>query len=264
MIGLDFPVKPQWIHDVHSLWQPAQPIGELVEAALAHTMQELGGEKTRRNSLTVILRYFVATEGGGQSRRTAERDVWVAYSRAYPASTMAPAYLAHLIAQNEVAQEVTRFLVRRHTLGDELDSSEVRRRAASQFGQRKVVTNAASAFLRTLQYFGVLDVGEGRGAYGYVGRLPVSREIFPLVVWAWWQRHLSPQIDLDGFRDDVALAFLETHSFDLHWRAHQPALWVLEQRPDVRRAALKYPEAGALHNAMTALLPQPLPALPQF
>ncbi len=131
MIGLDFPVKPQWIHDVHALWQPAQPIGELVEAALAHTMQELGGEKTRRNSLTVILRYFVATEGGGQSRRTAERDVWVAYSRAYPASTMAPAYLAHLIAQNEVAQEATRFLVRRHALGDELDSSDVRRHTAS-------------------------------------------------------------------------------------------------------------------------------------
>ena len=90
MIGLDFPLKPQWIHDVHALWQPAQPIGKLVEAALANTMQELGGEKTRRNSLTVILRYYVATEGGGQSRRTAEEDVWVAYSQAYPASTMAP------------------------------------------------------------------------------------------------------------------------------------------------------------------------------
>jgi hypothetical protein len=78
MIGLDFPVKPEWIHDVHMLWQPEQPVGNLVQAALERTMQELGGEKTRRNSLSIILRYFVATEGGGQSRRTTAEDVWVA------------------------------------------------------------------------------------------------------------------------------------------------------------------------------------------
>ena len=84
MIGLDFPVKPRWIHDVHQLWQPEQSVSGLVRAALGQTMQELGGEKTRRNSLTIILRYFVATEGGGQSRRTAAQDVWVAYARRSP------------------------------------------------------------------------------------------------------------------------------------------------------------------------------------
>jgi hypothetical protein len=259
MIGLDFPVKPEWIHDVHALWQPVQPIRELVEAALAQTMQELGGEKTRRNSLTVILRYFVATEGGGQSRRTAEEDVWVAYSRAYPVSTMAPAYLAHLIGQNEVAQEASRFIARRCGLGDALASVELRRHIVGRFGERKVVTNAANAFLRTLVHFGVMDEGDGLGEYRLAGRLAVQREIFPLVVWAWWQRHLSPQIDIDGFREDVTVAFFESDSFDSHWRAYQPTLWVLEQRPDVQRAALKYPEADAFQQAIRGL-----PGVPRF
>lgn len=252
MIGLDFPVKPQWIHDVHSLWQPAQPISELVQTAVSQTMQELGGEKTRRNSLTIILRYFVATEGGGQSRRTATQDVWVAYARVYPASTMAPAYLAHLIAQNEVAQEASRFITHRYALGDTLTSTELRRHVVARFGERKVVTNAASAFLRTLQYFGVLAPGERLGEYRFVARLPVPHEVFPLIVWAWWQQHLSPQIELDGFAEDPSVAFLHPDGF--HWRAYQPALWVLEERLDGRRVTLKYATASSLIEALFALV----------
>jgi hypothetical protein len=258
MIGLDFPVKPQWIYDVHHLWRPAQPVSELVEAAISRTMQELGGEKTRRNSLTVILRYFVATEGGGQSRCTASRDAWVAYSQAYAASTLAPAYLAHLIAQNEVAQEASRFITRRHAPGDPLTSGELRRHVVARFGERKVVTNAVSAFLRTLQHFGVLSPGERLGEYHFATRLLVSREVFPLIVWAWWQAHLSPQIDLDAFGEDPALAFLEPDSFAGHWAAYQPALWVLEERLDGRRATLKYGEADTFEQALLGLLP-PVP-----
>jgi len=252
VIGLDFPVKPQWIHDVHSLWQPAQPISELVQAAVSQTMQELGGEKARRNSLTIILRYFVNTEGGGQSRRTATQDVWVAYARVYPASTMAPAYLAHLIAQNEVAQEATHLIRHRYALGDSLTSGELRRHVVARFGERKVVTNAVSAFLRTLQYFGVLAAGERLGEYHFVAQLSVPHEVFPLIVWAWWQRHLSPQIDLDGFEEGSSVAFLQPDDF--HWRAYQPSLWVLEERLDGRRATLKYGETDAFGQALVDAL----------
>ena len=182
MIGFDFPVKPEWIHQVHRLWQPGQPVRDLVEAALGQTMQEVESEKSRRNSLTVILRYFVATEGGGQSRRTADRDVWVAYSRRYPAGTMAPAYLAHLVAQNDVAHQAAEFIARRYGPGDGLTSGELRRHLFARFGQRTVVANAGSAFLSTLRHFGVLAPGERPGDYRFAARLPVPREVFPLIV----------------------------------------------------------------------------------
>lgn len=255
MIGLDFPVKPEWIHDVHHLWQPEQPVSNLMGLALSQTIQEVEGKESRRKSLTVILRYFVATEGGGQSRHTAAQDVWVAYSQAYPAGTLAPAYLAHLIAQNEVAQEASRFIARRHPPGETLTSGELRRHVVAQFGERKVVTNAVSAFLRTLQYFGVLTAGERKGDYQFAARLPVPRQVFPLVVWAWWQARLSPQIGLDTFADDSALAFLELVDFASHWVAYQPALWVLEERLDVRRATLKHVEVASFQKALLGLLP---------
>jgi len=250
MIGLDFPVAPEWIHDVHALWQPEQPVTDLVQRALRQTMQELGGERTRAHSLTIILRYFVGTVGGGNSRVTLPEDIWVRYSRTYPVNVMAPAYLAHLIAQNEVAQTVTGFFRLRHAPGDEITSSDVQRLVIAKYGQRKVVTNAASAFLRTLQRFHVLEDGAKMGTYRFLGLLSVEQDIFPLLVWSWWQAHLEPQIDLDAFQDDPALTFLEKGHLDGLWEAHQPALWSLEARIEGRRATLRYADRVGFEGAL--------------
>ena len=254
MIGFDFPIKPCWIHDVHALWRPGQPVSELVAAALAQTMQELGGAKARRNSLTIILRYFVTTKGGGQSRRTVGQDIWVAYSRVYPVSTMTPAYLVYLIAQNKVTQEACRYLAHRYHRSDIVTSGALRRHLIGRFGERRVVLNAASAFLRTLCYFDVLTEGERRGEYRFIARLPVSRAVFPLVVWAWWQRHRSPQIDLDPFAEEATDAFLAPETFTAHWQAFQPVLWVLEERLGNRRATLKYGDESTFRQALWEMI----------
>jgi hypothetical protein len=258
MIGLDFPVKPEWVHDVHHLWQPEQSISELIQLALTQTMQELGGEKTRRNSLSIILRYFVNTEGSGNSRRTAAKDVWVSYSRVYPVTTMASAYLAHLTAQNEVAQEISRFLTQRYAPGDVFASSELRQHVSATFGQRKVVTNAASAFLKTLAAFGVLTPGQRKAEYQFIDKLPIEREVFPLIVWTWWQAHQFPQIDTDSFAEAPSLGFLQTDDLATHWTVYQPTLWSLDERLEGRRATLKHVEPGFFQEALFKLLPSPL------
>ncbi|MCB0191474.1 MAG: hypothetical protein KDJ65_05975 [Anaerolineae bacterium] len=255
MIGLDFPVKPEWIHDVHDLWEPHQPIGDLIQAALGQTMQELGGEKTRRNSLGIILRYFVTTEGDGNARRTAAKDVWVSYSRAYPISTMAPAYLAHLIAQNNVAQEISRFLVGRYAPGDDFSSRELRRHVSAIFGQRKVVTNAASAFLRSLEAFGVLRSGQRRAEYQFVEKLQIEQDVFPLIVWTWWQTHQSPQINTESFAEEPSLAFLQAGDLTAYWSTYQSTLWSIDERLDGHRATLKYVKVEFFQEALSQLLP---------
>jgi hypothetical protein len=159
-----------------------------------------------------------------------------------------------VISQNEVAQQATRFITQRHTPGDELISSELRRRVPGRFGERKVVINASNAFLRTLLYFGVLEDGGKLGAYRFCGRLAVPREVFPLAVWTLWQRQLSPQVGLEDFRTDPALAFLSAEQLASHWQAYQPQLWVLEERIEGRRATLKYADAAGFEQALLQLV----------
>jgi hypothetical protein len=245
MIGLDFPIKPQWIHDVHHLWQPNQPVSELVDHALTSTMQELGGEKTRRNTLSIILRNHVTIEGGGKSRRTAAQDLWVAYSLKYAATTLAPAYLMQLISANQVAQEAVRFINRRYVPGDLIKSEELKRHIIGQYGERKVVTNTVSAFLRTLQHFGVLEPGK-QGEYFVRNRLSLVPEVFPLVFMALWQKEPVPQIDVEAFNQTIADAFISTDNIDACWLRYQPGLWVISERQGYRFATVKFPEAVGL------------------
>lgn len=245
MIGLDFPIKPQWIHDVHALWQPNQPISELVERALSSSMQELGGEKTRRNTLSIILRNYVTIEGGGNSRHTSIQDVWVAYSRKYAITTLIPAYLIQLISANQVAQDAIQFINRRYVSGDLIKSEELKRHIIGQYGERKVVTNMVSAFLRTLQYFGILEPGK-QGEYLVRNRLLIAPEVFPLVFMALWQKEPVPQIDIEIFNRRIADAFLSMDNIDICWQQYQPGFWVISERQGYRFATIKYTEIAGL------------------
>lgn len=239
MIGMDFPVKPEWIQAVLALWQPNQPFSELVKIALNQTMPELGGEKTRRNSLTIISRSFIPTTGSGQNRRTLGQNAWAASVQRYTLTSLVPAFLVQLIAQNEVALGATQLIVQRHQPGDSFKRDELRRQLIARFGERKVVTNSASAFLRTLQYFSVLDAGERLGVYRFARRLTVERDNFPLIVWALWQSHPTPQFELDAFAAHPALGLIEAGDFDSLWSAHQPSLWVISERLDTKIVTLK-------------------------
>lgn len=256
MIGLDFPVKPEWVYDVLHLWQPNQPVSDLIQSALAQTMQELGGEKTRRNSLSIILRNFVTIEGGGNSRHTVNQDVWVTFSQRYSVGMIFPAYLAQIIAQNDVAQDATKYITQRCSLGETLQRADLKRYIIGRYGERKVVTNAVSAFLRSLQYFGILSPGDKRGEYIYIRQLIVSQEVFPLVVWSWWRANPRPQIELEVFRNSPALAFSSSEYFLNYWKTFQPNLWVISERLDKRFVTFQETQSETWENTLISLIDQ--------
>lgn len=253
---LDFPVSPLWIHDVLHLWQPDQPVSDLVNAALNETMQELGGEKTRRNSLSIILRTFVPTTGSGKLRRTTAENLWASASRSYSAETLGPAYLAQLIVHNEGAAAIASTLAARYKVGDRLAASDVRRLLSARYGQRKVVLNSASAFLRSLVFFGVLESTSGEGKYVWTRALAVAEGVFLLLVWSWWQHDPAPQVNLDAFDGHPCFAFIQTGSFAGYWRAYGGRLWSIEERLETRRATLRYASLHDFSQAVNTLLSQ--------
>lgn len=241
MIGLDFPLKPEWIHAVLCLWKPNQPIVELIDSSLSQAMPELSGEKTRRNSLSILLRMFVPMQSGNsRSRSTTQQNVWAVYASLFSPNTLAPAFLARIIAESEVAQAISRYINKRYSSGSTITSSEIRVFAAGKFGERKVVVNAASAFLTTLQAFGILTPGEGRSEHNIHTALAVSPQIFPLLVWSWWQQNPMPQIDPETFLDLPAYQWLVREDFSSYWQSLQPDLWNISARMQSQLVTLKF------------------------
>jgi len=241
MIGLDFPLKPEWIHAVLNLWKPNQSVAELIDSSLSQAMPELIGEKTRRNSLSILLRMFVPMQpGNSRSRCTTEQNVWAVYSSRLSPDTLAPAYLARIIAESEVAQALSQYINKRYGPGSTITSNEMRSFAAGKFGERKVVVNAASAFLTTLQAFKILVPGAGRSEHNMLPALVVTPQIFPLLVWAWWRQHPIPQIDPQTFTDLPAYQWLVRDDFQEYWRHLQPDLWSVSERIQTQLVTLKF------------------------
>lgn len=65
---------------------------------------------------------------------------------------------------------------------------------------------------------------------------------------------MSPQIDLEPFEEDAAVAFFETGSFGSHWKTYQPALCVLEERLGSRKATLRHGEIPTSKEFLTRVL----------
>jgi len=243
MIGFDFPIKPEWVYDIHQLCRPEMLVDDLIGQALQTTMRELGGEKTRRNTLGNIIRYLIRTEGApsSRSRKLAQADALVAAAQQGPVTTIQPIYLARILLLNDVAHAAARFVAQRYEVGDNLTRSEIRQQIISEFGERKVVLNAVSSFVRTLDYFGVFTALEGQGVYRFDDRLRTDTELFPLLVLAWLERYQTPQIDLEAFRSNPAFHFLAVDDFAEGWRRYNGRYWSLESRLESERATLKYP-----------------------
>ena len=256
MIGFDFPIRPEWVHDVHLLCEPEMLVDELVSRVLAATMQELGGRKTRKNTLGNIIRYLVRTEGhpSTRSRRLATCDALTIASKSYPVEIVKPAYLFRLLLFNDVARSATAFLAKRHEIGDTVSRGNIRHHIVNQFGERKVVLNAVSSYVRTLEAFGIFTAAELQGTYNFASRLPVGAEVFPLLVMSWTEWHSSPQIELDAFQHHTIFHCFNTDNFALLWQKYARHLWSLETRLGTERATLKYPETAAFERVLVTSL----------
>ena len=252
MIGLDFPLKPEWIQAVLRLWEPQQPITQLLERSLAEAMPEVSGEKTRRNSLSILLRMFVPTVAN--SRMTNAQNIWASYAAQQSLQALVPAFLARIISESEVAQVLSQYITQRYQPGNVISSSGIRGTAVGKFGERKVVMNAASAFLTTLQAFSVLKPGSKRGEYVIQPPMPVSPDIFPLLVWAWWQQNPVPQIDPDAFNGLPPYQWLTQDEFSQYWRRYQPDLWSISERLDNQMITLKHPDPLNFEKKMIVIL----------
>lgn len=231
---LDTPLRPTWIQHVLAHSRPARTIDEL-----ADTLPSPPPGDARRRAIAVILHSFLPTADPDEPQRPAPGNLWPIYSRAYPPTTLAAPYLAHLIAQDPLAQTVARAIAGPYAPGHRFAAEAILRRVAAEHSRRPDSGPAAMAFLHTLQHFDVVQAGDAPGDYRYATQLLVDQPVFPLLVWSWWQSHQTPDVDLERFAGHAAMLFLYTGDFDLHWRAFDSRRWSLNGSPP-RRATLAW------------------------
>lgn len=151
-------------------------------------------------------------------------------SNLLPPQALAPAYLARIIAGNDVARMSVHALTRRRTAPAPLDSQEYAasghcavRRAQGGGQLRQRLPADVGLFRRSGNGRQVGTVPIFSPACSDTANLPTAR--LGLVGGAG-----QSQIDVDTFTADPALAFVQTDDFPSYWHAYSGRLWSLEER----------------------------------
>jgi hypothetical protein len=254
MIGFDKPVRPEWIHAVGLAWKPQQPVSELIDVVDDVASAQFRGSETRKKIATIILRYFVETEGGGPDRTTRDRDLFASAANCFSTDELRGVYLAHLINAAPILQSITAQMAKRYQLGDEIKSTDFLHRIYEEYGERGVVTNCVRHFLRTLGWFGCLErLAPNR--YRLDARLSVEEGTFPLLVFSWLQGGLGThQFTQPEFAQQPASYFLDLDGLDGHFSTFGGKFWAVEKRMGLERVTMKYTQVEAFKAALVSSL----------
>ncbi len=154
MIGFDRPLRPRWIYETLLMAEPGQRLSELNEA-FESVARELTGKEGKRKARTVLFRYFLRDPG---NRGRARGDLFLKeLSLERGPEFMQPIYLFYLVGTSAALYRITEHLFRLYGYGKPVNIVFLRQKMAGHFGDRDVVNRSVRSFLKTLEYFGIIQ-----------------------------------------------------------------------------------------------------------
>ncbi|MFW9940466.1 MAG: hypothetical protein ACFFFT_05455 [Candidatus Thorarchaeota archaeon] len=153
MIGLDRPLKPEWIYELLQMIKIGDDPSEY-NAPFELIAKELVGKEGKRKVRTVIFRSFVYAF---QPKRVKiQNNIFLEWSSQNSLDYMRPIYLSKIIMD----YEITRFIINKMDLSVDksgyLSSRILTRKMVQEFGDRDVVKRSVRSFLKTLVHFNLL------------------------------------------------------------------------------------------------------------
>lgn len=217
---------------------------------MAYTAQEIRHPAPRKMTLVWLAQMFVSTRGRGLTRYTLTQSVWAAYSHTFSSEELAPAYLAHLIQRQPLAQRLSAALAEGSLSAGKLDPARLRRMAFDR--DITITLGTAIAWLDTLVSWGIFT--ETRRQYKLRAPLDVMPDVFPLLVWIWWHEHRQAQIPLDAFVASPLFAWFKTEDFAAGWAAQDGRVWQLTQVDGQDVALLQPHDVASFRRTLLNLL----------
>lgn len=215
MIGFDRPLRPKWICDSLLLANPGQKLSEL-NRPFEDIAKELTGKEGKRKARTVLFRCFIRDEKNKAKVKT--NLILKELSLDYGCDFMAPIYLFYLIGRTETLLRIADHIFRLYDFGSEVNLFFLKEKMVASLGDRDVVTRAVGAFVKTLEFFGVIHT-EGEKLV-LKKKLSVNEEQARIMLQLFAKEIIrAPQISLNHL---------------------PPALFAFFQMPNLKTVAQKY------------------------
>lgn len=153
MIGLDRPLRPDWIYETLRLIKVESKPTEFYET-FEEIAKELIGKEGKRKVRTVVFRSFLYSLQVGKS--VVQNNVFLELAKSKPRTYMEPLFLWKILIDYETA----RFMAQKIALcvdnTGHLSTPLLSKRLVQQYGDRDVVKKSFRSFIATLVNFGIL------------------------------------------------------------------------------------------------------------
>lgn len=154
MIGIDRPLRPEWIYETLKMLEIGEKPSTYNEP-FEKIAKELVGKQSKRKVRTIIFRSFIYSLQEGKSK--IKGNDFIDWAKDNPLEHLSPLFLMKLLMDYEIA----RFLVQKMTISidssNHLSSPLLFKHMVKTFGDRDVVKRSLRSFLATLVHFHVLN-----------------------------------------------------------------------------------------------------------
>ena len=172
MIGLDRPLKPEWIYELLKIIKvgdkPVNYYDKFEEIA-----KELVGKEGKRKVRTIIFRSFIYSFQ--EKRNRIENNIFLEWVKIYESDYLKPLFLSKIIMDYEIAGFIINKINISYNSENFISSQIISDKLINEQGDRDIVKRSVRVFFKTLCNFGVLRQEE-RNKYKFVKKFTLSDE----------------------------------------------------------------------------------------
>ena len=153
MIGIDRPLRPEWIYEILKIVEVGEkPIS--YNEPFEDIAKELIGKEGKKKARTIIFRSFIYSF---QKKKTfVENNIFIECVKGSTLDEIKPLFLLKIL----IDYEICRFVIQK--IGVSIDNSNhisvplLYKKMVQEYGDRDVVKRSLRSFLSTLVHFGLL------------------------------------------------------------------------------------------------------------
>lgn len=155
MIGLDRPIKPEWIFELLNMVNVSNKPSEY-NIPFESIAAELTGKEGKRKVRTIIFRSFIYSFQN--SRAIIKSNPVMEMSKFNNLDYMRPIFLSKIILDYEIC----RFIIPKFQLyknkNNEINLKLITKKMVQEFGDRDIVKRSVRSFIKTLVFFNVFTM----------------------------------------------------------------------------------------------------------
>lgn len=231
IIGLDRAFKPEWVYKILKLAKPGREYSEIEPDIFG--IIEYDGIKSKKNTMTIIKRYFLETEKI-KGKEIIKENYLHDLSLKYLYESLKPVLLFVFLCKCEIARFIQKKINLMFGNNGEFDSKVLLYQVIKAHGDRRSTRYAVMYYLTILSYFDILNK-TGKDYSWKTHRIYCPEYIIKEMIILFANSIHQNEIKVSQINEEVAFSLYDISRIEDVLREYNSKNWIYQKRLDSAR-----------------------------